>query len=304
MARSNILAALTHRQQCVVGQAEHPIDTFKLYAELRDLVAEAGAVDTMIGRPEVLRSRLADLCDRVGRCTNPRLPPVAAPPAQPQSEPVTDAMVSAYLEANDAYWREVDALPTDITKPWRQGTPREATRVSLAAALAAQPPERAAQQRADYVPMPTSADEAAMMCLIGEAWLRENAPERLRAAQQEPDSKSRVKRIATQMGWTPPAAQQEAQEAATGPVAHLRSITHPDWLELCEPGADGAFPVYATPPLAMEPTQALTHEQIASVIEKHAGSAEWSDDEFASASALIRAYEAARGIGKQGKDNV
>lgn len=53
-----------------------------------------------------------------------------------QSEPVaTDAMVDAYLKANDAYWREVDALPTDATKPWRQGTPREATRVSLQAAL-------------------------------------------------------------------------------------------------------------------------------------------------------------------------
>lgn len=32
------------------------------------------------------------------------------------------------------------------------------------------------------------------------------------------------------------------------PVAHLRSITHPDWLELCERDAPGAFPVYAEVP--------------------------------------------------------
>lgn len=59
---------------------------------------------------------------------------------------ITDAMVDAYLRANDAYWREVDALPSDPTKPWRQGTPREATRVSLAAALDAAQAEPVALQ--------------------------------------------------------------------------------------------------------------------------------------------------------------
>jgi hypothetical protein len=29
------------------------------------------------------------------------------------------------------------------------------------------------------------------------------------------------------------------------PVAYLRSITHPDWLEVCERDSAGAFPVYA-----------------------------------------------------------
>jgi hypothetical protein len=59
-------------------------------------------------------------------------------PAQPEPilEP-TDAMVDAYLAANTAYWQEVDELPPDLTKEWRQGTPREATRVSLRAALMA-----------------------------------------------------------------------------------------------------------------------------------------------------------------------
>jgi len=49
---------------------------------------------------------------------------------------VTDAMVDAYLQANDAYWRETDAQPKSPVK-WRNGNPKEATRVSLAAAIAA-----------------------------------------------------------------------------------------------------------------------------------------------------------------------
>jgi hypothetical protein len=63
--------------------------------------------------------------------------------------PVTDAMVAAYLTANDAYWREVDALPSDPTKPWRQGTPKEATRVSLEAALSASPQAPALEPMTD-----------------------------------------------------------------------------------------------------------------------------------------------------------
>lgn len=50
---------------------------------------------------------------------------------------VTDAMVDAYLKANDAYWRETDTQPKSPAK-WRNGNPKEATRVSLAAAIAQQ----------------------------------------------------------------------------------------------------------------------------------------------------------------------
>jgi hypothetical protein len=49
-----------------------------------------------------------------------------------------DAMVTAYLEANDAYWRKTDKLPLRPGE-WRAGTAREATRVSLLAAIAAAP---------------------------------------------------------------------------------------------------------------------------------------------------------------------
>jgi hypothetical protein len=38
------------------------------------------------------------------------------------------------------------------------------------------------------------------------------------------------------------------------PIAHLRSITHPDWLELCSEGEEGAFPVFAAPQVAAPAT--------------------------------------------------
>jgi hypothetical protein len=64
----------------------------------------------------------------------------AAHPVAGQGQPViTDAMVDAYLAANTVYWQEVDAKPFDATKPWRQGTPKDATRLSLQAALRAAP---------------------------------------------------------------------------------------------------------------------------------------------------------------------
>lgn len=58
----------------------------------------------------------------------------ATTPAPAVAEP-TKEMITAYLTANDAYWREVDALPRHPAK-WRNGTPSEATRAGLRAALA------------------------------------------------------------------------------------------------------------------------------------------------------------------------
>lgn len=67
----------------------------------------------------------------------------ASPQPEPsaQGEPVatvTEEMVTAYLTANDAYWKRIDGEPTKLGK-WRNGTPSEATRVSLMAALASAP---------------------------------------------------------------------------------------------------------------------------------------------------------------------
>lgn len=53
---------------------------------------------------------------------------------------VTDAMVQAYLKANDTYWRNSDKLPKSPDK-WRTGTPYGATQAGLTAALIAQKEE-------------------------------------------------------------------------------------------------------------------------------------------------------------------
>ena len=49
---------------------------------------------------------------------------------------VTDAMVTAYLKANSDYWKSTDAMPPKDPSRWRQGTPSDATREALRAALA------------------------------------------------------------------------------------------------------------------------------------------------------------------------
>lgn len=46
--------------------------------------------------------------------------------------------------------------------------------------------ERIAETDGTTVRMPTTEDEAAMMAVIGEAWLREHAPHRLRANERQP----------------------------------------------------------------------------------------------------------------------
>lgn len=60
----------------------------------------------------------------------------------------TDAMIAAYLMANDEYWRKADEVAPPIGR-WRAGTSREATRVSLNAALAASAPSQAEPPKID-----------------------------------------------------------------------------------------------------------------------------------------------------------
>lgn len=76
------------------------------------------------------------------------------PVALPQ-EPVrvTDAMVEAYLTANDDYWTRTDQMPDKNPSRWRQGTPKEATRESLNAifALLATPAPKDAGPHAQHL---------------------------------------------------------------------------------------------------------------------------------------------------------
>jgi hypothetical protein len=59
--------------------------------------------------------------------------------AAPVEPVVTEEMVTAYLAANTEYWRQQDELPSKNPSKWRNGTPKEATRMSLEAALRAAP---------------------------------------------------------------------------------------------------------------------------------------------------------------------
>lgn len=79
-------------------------------------------------------------------------PAVAELPALPEP---TEAMIDAYLKANDTYWRAMDDLPSPIGK-WRNGAVRDATKASLAAAIAT---DRAAR-------VPVLTDEQIMRAVI------------------------------------------------------------------------------------------------------------------------------------------
>lgn len=81
-----------------------------------------------------------DVCNGVMRGEPPLYTPMCVALrtriAELEARQVTEAMITAYLEANDAYWIATDEMPRPPGK-WRTGTPREATRAGLTAVLAA-----------------------------------------------------------------------------------------------------------------------------------------------------------------------
>lgn len=130
----------------------------------RQLLAFAAALASHTGEAEPVREcgngecgwkgttnrmlgSVGPLCPDCGETTES-----AATPAAPGE--VTDAMVDAYLKANDAYWKRTDELPKSSVK-WRNGTPREATRESLIAALSNPAPVAAPAPASGWKPMPT-----------------------------------------------------------------------------------------------------------------------------------------------------
>jgi hypothetical protein len=130
----------TEREALDEALAELPDDIrvplHRIWADAGYLIARAKNGDT-----DLAIHTIKALCDEVERAVRAALAKIdaaqAAVPVAPMS--VIEVMVTAYLTANDAYWREVDAMPTKLGK-WRAGTPSEATRVSLQAALAAARP--------------------------------------------------------------------------------------------------------------------------------------------------------------------
>ena len=81
--------------------------------------------------------------------------PAEAPAGQ--GERVTDEMVAAYLDANTEYWRQQDEMPAKTPSKWRNGTPQEATRVSLEAALRLAQPAQAPAVPEGFVLLPKKA---------------------------------------------------------------------------------------------------------------------------------------------------
>jgi hypothetical protein len=118
------------------------IDSLQLYKTLRDLTDEAGAVDTVIGRPDVLRRRLAALRDAVGQTRGD----IPTPPAAPTSEtsatasgaglmnegPSAEDLANALAQCRDAFpipklgspvecqWASAMACPTEVPEYIRQ----------------------------------------------------------------------------------------------------------------------------------------------------------------------------------------
>lgn len=105
-----------------------------LFVGANKMVAAQRPFQQAVGSPAEARAALAALGG-----ANTAQAPVGAEIA------VTDDMVRAYLIANRDYWHKADELPPRLGT-WREGTPFEAARVSMTAALklAAQPATPAA----------------------------------------------------------------------------------------------------------------------------------------------------------------
>jgi hypothetical protein len=143
------------------------------------------------------------------------------------SEP-TPAMIAAYLTANDAYWFKTDAAHQAPDK-WHNGTPIEATRLSLQAAFAAAtPPQPAALQppqvaRAEAV---SGRDGLPLWKLIYGAIMQERRPCTL------PEWESAAQRIADMIerrAAPPSATAQSAPQVAREPLTQLECEMLPVW---------------------------------------------------------------------------
>lgn len=74
-----------------------PYDTMQLYKDLQDLWAEANAVDSVIGRPEVLMRKITKMRDSVGQVVAAYLPMGVAP--QQEAQHPGDTAVDQFADA-------------------------------------------------------------------------------------------------------------------------------------------------------------------------------------------------------------
>lgn len=137
-----------HHPSLMLKSAETGAD---LYCELCDAKSGRSDAEQMesahLSAIAALQARIAELAaenERWAKECNDRDDALSerdalrAKVAELEARQVTEAMITTYLEANDAYWIATDEIPRPPGK-WRTGTPREATRVSLIAALTAAP---------------------------------------------------------------------------------------------------------------------------------------------------------------------
>ena len=135
-ARADERQAMAYLSQIrdVIGGADYP-HTVKIAHGLKKIVDEMEEQEpiTAVQNDYNADGRSQRIYDYLPAGTQ-----LYAAPTPPSVPEITEAMVEAYLTANDAYWKERDKLPKNPSK-WRNGTPSEATWVSLRAALAAAP---------------------------------------------------------------------------------------------------------------------------------------------------------------------
>lgn len=153
------------------GRAEHPVAKATLIDEALQLIAAAPEAPAPVEVPPGYKLVPVRLLEKASASigsfvsdhgwsqedmdTMDSIDAILASPEAPATAAVqvleiTDAMVSAYLTANAAYWQRTDQLPTTPNR-WRTGTPEEATREGLAAALAAAPQKPAPQPLTETV---------------------------------------------------------------------------------------------------------------------------------------------------------
>lgn len=135
-----------HMQECLRALAQVPAQSRYCGACEQYVTEPCSSIDC--STPEFCKSqeqqapepKPCQACDpSVGyTCEEHGEPEQQAPAVQEDAEQVvTEEMVTAYLAANTAYWQQQDELPLKNPSKWRNGTPQDATRFSLEAALRA-----------------------------------------------------------------------------------------------------------------------------------------------------------------------